>query len=599
MVAGVSLPLLLAISLAGVPSAQDHAAPALDVGASGILLIAGDDSAQPYVREIYEGLRDGLAAASTPTLLFREFFDVVRFGDRPEYAGEFLEWLQRKYRDHRIDVVVITMPQALGLIVPPGEGPWSHASILYGVLTETAPGVAAQRPDASSVIMEDHFPQFLELITSVVPGTRRIAVVRGASVAERRRVAPYLAAIEQQGLTVDDLGGLPIDAILRRVSELHSDTVPLLVGFQVDANGHMFQADQAMKRIAAAAARPVFSINPADMGSGATGVMPFGTRRLGEELAKAALARLGGEGPRTITIPAQEHASAVFDARELERWGIAERALPAGTTVLYRPPSLWRDYRKTVIAAAAVGSTQTLLIAGILVQRRHRARAQAALSASYAQLRDLTGRLIGAQEEERARIARNLHDDIGQRVASLSIGLSGAKRLAPSDALRSELASMQQTATSLCGELRDLSHDLHPGILEHVGLLEALRSRCDELAHTSGANCRLDVSDDWRDVSDSIALCLYRVAQEALRNIERHAGARNVVVSLDQRDGFASMQVTDDGQGFATGQKKRGLGLLSLNERVSLLGGNFDVKSLAGTGSTIAVTLPMGVSHAA
>jgi len=100
-------------------------------------------------------------------------------------------------------------------------------------------------------------------------------------------------------------------------------------------------------------------------------------------------------------------------------------------------------------------------------------------------------------------------------------------------------------------------------------------------------------------VSDSIALCLYRVAQEALRNIERHAGARNVVVSLDQRDGFASMQVTDDGQGFATGQKKRGLGLLSLNERVSLLGGNFDVKSLAGTGSTIAVTLPMGVSHAA
>jgi len=603
MVAGVSLPLLLAVSLAGVPSTQDRTASGPDVPPHGILLIAGDDSAQPYVREIYEGFRDVLGTATTPTVLFREFFDIVRFGDRPAYAAEFRAWLQQKYRDRRIDVLVTTLPQAMDLLVPPGEGPWSHAPVVYGSLIQVAPDIALHHPDASSVVLEDHFPQFLQLVTAAVPGTRRIAVIRGASVAERARDTPYLATIERQGLAVQDFGGLSMDTILQRVAELRSDTVPILMGFQVDATGRTFQADQAMKLIAAAATRPVFSINPADMGSGAAGGMLFGTRLLGEELAKAALARLEGDGPRRTTIRAHTHASAVFDARQLERWGIAEKRLPAGSTVLYREPSLWRDYRKTVIAALAIGSTQTLLIAGILVQRRHRARVQAALTSSYAQLRDLTGRLITAQEEERARIARNLHDDLGQRVASLSIALSGAKRMAsgepPRPELVTELVSIQQATTSLSGELRDLSHDLHPGILEHVGLIEALRSRCDELAHTSGANCRLDVSDSWRDVPDSIALCLYRVAQEALRNIERHAGAHNVVVSLDQRDGTALMQVVDDGQGFAAGQKKRGLGLLSLHERVSLLGGDFRVKSLAGAGTTLAVTLPIGVSHAA
>ena len=207
---------------------------------------------------------------------------------------------------------------------------------------------------------------------------------------------------------------------------------------------------------------------------------------------------------------------------------------------------------------------------------------------------------VEAADAERARIARNLHDDIGQRVASFSIALSGAKRMAgSSDPLRSELGSLQEAATSLSTDLRDLSHDLHPGILEHVGLVEALRSRCDELAHVAKLACRLDVSDRWCDVPDPIALCLYRVAQEALRNVERHADARNVTVSLDQRNGLVAMQVADDGRGFTAGRKPQGLGLLSLNERVSLLGGDLKVKSHAGTGTTLSVTLPMGVSHAA
>lgn len=599
MVAGVPLSLVLALALATAPAQSGTATPS-KLRERGILLLAGDDPAQPYVQQIYEGVRDVLATAATRTLLFREFFDMVRFGDRPEYADDFHRWLLQKYRDHTIDVLVTTQLQTLDLLMHHDAGRWAHVPIVYGGFGPLSPDFATEHPDISSVILEDHFPQFLKLITSVVPGTRRIAVIRGSSLAERNRDAAYLATIEREGLALEDLGGLTMDAIVQRVSELRDDTIPILMGFQVDADGRTFQGDQAVKLIAAATARPIFSINPSDMGSGATGAVLFGTRMMGHELATTALARLDGAPPRTITIPAQRHASAVFDARELARWGLAEQRLPAGSTVLFREPSLWRDYRKTVIAVVAVVSTQTLLIAAVLVQRRQRARTQTALTESYGQLRDLTGRLITAQEEERSRIARNLHDDIGQRVASVSIGLSGAKRMAgASEPLRTELGSLQQAVTALSGELRDLSHDLHPGILEHVGLVEALRSRCDELAAVSRATCRLDVSDTWRDVPDQVALCLYRVAQEGLRNVERHANALNVVVALDQRDGLVSMQVVDDGRGFTPGRKQQGLGLLSLNERVGLLGGDLKVRSQAGTGTTLSVTLPTGVSHAA
>jgi len=598
-----SFHVLLAMTLIGsqVPTDAPPPAASASVRQHGILLIAGDDPAQPYVQEIYEGFRDGLAGSDTRTLLFREFFDVVRFGDRPGYGGEYRTWLYQKYRDRAVDALVVTQQPTLELLADVADGPWQHIPVVVGTLGRLPNDVADAHANASAIVLENHYPQFVHLITSVLPGTRTIAVVRGTSAVERERDAPLLEEVARQGLGVQDLGGLSMADILRRVAGLPADTVPILMGFQVDATGRLFQADQAMKLVAGVANRPVFSINPADIGTGATGGLLFGTRLLGRQLAQAALARVNGEGPRTVTIPAQQHASAVFDARQLSRWGISEARVPAGSSVLYREPSLWRDYRGTVIATIGIGATQMLLIVGVLVQRHHRATAQAALAASYGDLRHLTRRLITAQEEERARIARNLHDDIGQQVASFSIALSGARRMAGgAEPLADQLTSLQAAAASLSGELRNLSHDLHPGMLEHLGLLEALRSRCDEVANESGARCRVVVPDDWRDVPDGVALCLYRVAQEALRNVLKHAAARNVLVSLDQRNGVVSMRVTDDGRGFAAEKKQQGLGLLSLGERVGLLGGSLDVTSTPAAGTTLAVTLPIdGVSHAA
>jgi signal transduction histidine kinase len=299
----------------------------------------------------------------------------------------------------------------------------------------------------------------------------------------------------------------------------------------------------------------------------------------------------------------------MFDAAQLRRWNLSEALLPAGTLVLNRELPVWRRYLRPILATCLLVALQAAIISALLVQRRQRRRVEVALReseetarASYHEVRDLAGRLISAREGERTRIARDLHDDIGQRVASLSIGLSRIQRQIPDVAnpVRQSLADLEQLSTKLSGDLRHLSHELHPGILEHLGLLEALRERCDDFSEKSGVPVQLAVSETWQDVSGAPALCLYRVAQEALRNVATHARARNVTVALDKVDGHLMMQVTDDGCGFdlSASSRRSGLGLVSLSERVRMLGGELVVTAAPDDGTRIAVSLPTGASHA-
>jgi PAS domain S-box-containing protein len=214
--------------------------------------------------------------------------------------------------------------------------------------------------------------------------------------------------------------------------------------------------------------------------------------------------------------------------------------------------------------------------------------------------RDLAGRLITAQEVERTRIARELHDDVGQRLASMSLEIGLVKRRLPDapPGVQDDLAGLQQTVQSLSSDLRVLSHELHPSVLKHLGLVEALKARCDEMQVESGMTVDLAVAAGLGDVPADAALCLYRVAQEALRNIVKHAQAGTARVSLRRDNGHLAMRVIDDGHGFDRRSVERTrLGLVSLDERVRMLNGTFAVESSRESGTTVSAILPIGDAH--
>ena len=248
---------------------------------------------------------------------------------------------------------------------------------------------------------------------------------------------------------------------------------------------------------------------------------------------------------------------------------------------------------------------QSALIAGLVVQRVRRRRTELALRRSEQQYRgmaeqnqDLAGRLITAQEAERTRIARDLHDDVSQQLAGVSIAFSGLKqRLSDhvSEDLQQELADLQQQTLALARNVRHLSHDLHPTVLRHLGLVKGLTSYCSELERAHGVAMSCHAEGHFASVSPEAALCVYRIAQEALRNVIAHAGASRADVRLLHTDGHVEMTITDDGRGFDTAsaaEKGKGLGLVSIAERAKIAGGTISIGAGVTEGTRVHARIP-------
>ena len=221
------------------------------------------------------------------------------------------------------------------------------------------------------------------------------------------------------------------------------------------------------------------------------------------------------------------------------------------------------------------------------------------LQRSNQEISDLFGRLIAAQESERTRIARDLHDDVSQRVAGLSIMMSGLKRRLsgqPNEAdLKSAVTSMQEAATALAEEIRHVSHDLHPSQLQHSGLVRALDAFCSDFEKFQGVKISFTADGDSGDVDWDASLCLYRVTQEALRNVAKHAEARHVRVELSRGPRSVQLSISDDGKGFDEMKmrgERHGLGLVSIDERVRLLRGTVQIETRPRGGTRLKVHIP-------
>lgn len=220
--------------------------------------------------------------------------------------------------------------------------------------------------------------------------------------------------------------------------------------------------------------------------------------------------------------------------------------------------------------------------------------------ASEESLHSLTGRLIRAQEEERARIARELHDDFSQRLALLGVGLGQLwNKLSPGEVEeRSSVLEMFRRTQEMSSDIHTLSHQLHSSKLEHVGLVLALQGLCREMSdkygiHIDFASCYFPITPP-----KDVALCLFRVAQEALGNIIRHSGAKEAKVELGMNANTLSLRVSDQGKGFDVDSRNpgAGIGLIGMSERLRLIQGTLSVESEPNRGTLILAEVPIAVS---
>ena len=278
-----------------------------------------------------------------------------------------------------------------------------------------------------------------------------------------------------------------VPLLLSTVRTIPQGSVILYIWHSQTDPGHVVYSDAVARLVADAATVPVYGTSDLYIGTGVVGGVMRGTRETGTRIGDMALRVLAGTRPQDIPIETAR-VMPVIDWRQVQRWGIDPARLPPGSQIEYREPSVWERYRVYIVGAVTALLAQAALIAGLVIQRTRRRKAeqqvrrsQAALHKSYDRIRDLGSRLLKAQEDERSRIARELHDDISQQLTVLTIDLKLLGRAVPGQA-ETAAAEALKRAEDIGTSVHDLSHRLHPARLRVMGLVDALNGLKSELS---------------------------------------------------------------------------------------------------------------------
>lgn len=633
------------------------------------------------------------------------------------YRDSLAETFYHAYKNVKLDVAVVSSIEALRFVMQYRDKILPGVPIVFYSLS--AKRLEGQQIPAgvTGVTTDVGIGATIDLALRLHPDAEAVAIITaepnfswGVAHSELYRHRDQVKEI--------DLFDPPGDEILARVAALPPHTVILFQLANLSAKESNIKANDVLA--AAAKHLPTYCAWKASFILGCVG----GSYIDGEkyiELTAATTARvLSGERPEDIPVVDDSNFEPEVDWRELRQWHIPESALPPGTVILYRQPTLWESYRRYIIGAIVLVLAQAALIVVLLWQHAKNRKAEAVLRESEGRFRVMTdttpslvwmcdshgrityrngrliaftgldptvgfsdawashihpddlqnlldtisqalkdhlpfstecrmqrgdgayrwmltvasprvngdgsfagiiacavdvtdqkqaqrslekmsSRLIEAQEDERRRIALELHDDICSRLALLSFGIDGV-HLASADAEASTTERLEEIGR-LCREIgtdvQGLSHRLHSSVLDYLGVEIAIKGFCDELSRQSDLQIRFSARDVPKQLPNDISLCLFRVAQEALHNAVKYSGVSELTVEMIGTTDLIQLMVADKGAGFNPEDLKpdRGLGLASMQERVHRVHGTFSVDSVPGEGTTILVAVPLGVAE--
>ncbi len=544
---------------------------------------------------------------SHPTISVEAHSEYLENEEFPDTADPALrESIRNKLRNRPADLVITNTLPTLQFALRHRDDLFPGVPLVFAAAVLPPAILDGKVPNATGIVREASQVETLDLALKIHPETTRIHVVAHAPVVTgfKERVQTTLARFEKRvEVTYSDESTLP--EMLKTITALPSNSLIFYVRYSPVARGGIIFPDEMLPAIIAAAPVPIYCSLETYLGTGVVGGAMRSATATGERLGEIALAVLEGAAPESIPIESAE-VTTMFDWRALQRWRIDAARLPAAGQIRFQVPTVWQLYRSYIIAAVIVVSGQLLLIAGLLQSRRRLRRAdhtirqsEASLRTSYERIRQMAGRLINAQEAARAEIARDLHDDVCQKLTSVSFGVGNLKNATGSLAdpeIQKDISALDRETRGTFESIRRLSHDLHPATLRLLGLAPALRSHCHEIAKRHGVNVRFAGAEGLGAVHSDVALCFFRIAQEALRNSILHGGAGQLSVTLGCQGEALELTVVDDGRGFdvaAVRNTGRGLGLVTMEERVNLVGGQMSIVSAPGQGTTIRVRGPV------
>ena len=528
-----------------------------------------------------------------------EYIDAGRFSNA-QYQTVFRQYLALKYGGSRLDLVIAMQEIAIDFVARYGRDLFPDTPVVFQALRRPVQHVV----NATGVVTEFDFHRTLAMALELQPDTTHVFVVSGSSVRDQQYEALARAQFRafEPRVTFSYLSGLASGELERRIAALPERSIVYYVLFDQGGDGENVNPLEYLDRLSTISNCPIYSWAESTMNRGTVGGSLITLQSQIEAVGDVSVRVLRGERADSIPLVTDLNLNVdQVDWRQLRRWGISEARVRPGTAILFRDPGIWKRYQRYILGVLALVLTQSAWITGLLVQVARRKRAehairlsQAELLSSYEQNRDLSARLLTAQEVERTRIARELHDDMGQQTALLMIDLQRFSDSEGGERFREVSERGQRIAKSL----HDLSHRLHPAKLQLMGLVPALQSLEHEFSNADIAvtlTCDKELSA--ATVPYEITLTLYRVVQEALVNAAKHSEAVEVLVQLKADRAGLVLTITDDGVGFDVRAKwGKGLGLISMRERVEAAGGTLSVRATPGSGTHLEISVPLDLA---
>lgn len=515
--------------------------------------------------------------------------------EKPQAERAFVEYLRALYERHPPELVVPVGAPAAQFWQRYRQSLFPDAPVLMAGLENRLLTMMTYGSKDAAVGIQFDARASLEVILEVLPATTNIAVVIGNSPLERFWMAECQRAWEplNSRCRLEPFNSVPFSEMCRQAASLPPGSVVAYGMVWVDAEGVPHEQLRALDQLCAAANVPVFGMYEEQLGRGIVGGRLYSGETLGREAGRIAKRMLKGASAVNIPPLVIGASKPTFDWRELHRWQIEERLLPPGSEVRFRQPSVWQRYRWYMLGVFGIMVAQAATIISLMFQHSRRRRAEAA---AY----ELSGRLIAAQENERRHLAVELHDGLGQDL--LVIASQAQLSLRDEDnppGTVTRLNDIAATARQALQQARSLAHNLRPGLVDELGFTKAVKATARKAGEAAGLSMAVELENVDGLLRPEFEVNLFRVIQETLSNILKHAGASEAKVTLTRTPTVLRAVVADNGCGFdpslqeAATPDQRGFGLHEISQRVKMMGGRVDVQSQPGMGTRLTVELPL------
>lgn len=581
-----------------------------------VLILYSNGRLLPANIEVDRGLREAFRTSADRSInLFEEFLDAPRFGGQA-YTHTLATYLREKYASRPPDVIVAVSDEALRFLLRNRAELFPQAPVVHMVIPKTLlQSITALPADVIGVPVEYDFRRTIDQALRWHPQVRHLVLVTGSSEWDREWEARLRDEVShfKDRATVEFLAGLPTDAVLKRLSELGGDAVVFTPSYFQDGEGRHVIPRETVKAMATAATAPVYVPFDTFLGTGVVGGYMQSFEIMGRQAGQIVNALLDGAAPATLHMPEIMPTTLNVDWRQIRRWGIDEKAIPADAVLHFKAPTFLEQYRNEAIIAAVLFLLQAGLIAGLLVERYRRRLAEQAVQTQRFEL--VHASRVAVAGELTGSIAHEINQPLGAILSNADaadlILESGTDRREELHAILADIRRDDLRASEVIRRLRALlakqeverqPFELNEAVREVESLLSGEARRRRVTIDIRSAETDVTMTGDQIQIQQ-VLINLILNAMDAVADVPENR--RTVVVSVENGAGGIAIAVRDRGHGiapehlpklfdsfFSTKRKGMGLGLSIARTLVESHGGRIWAENGPGEGAAIHVKLP-------